>query len=193
MATTKPIGRPRGLAGRSSTPAKEGEKATLGIRASASLKRALDLHAKENGRSLSAEAELRLERSFEHQRLFDEVLDLTYGPKLAALLRLIGRVLIDTGPHAAAAQKPDQIEAIFDWLPNAFAFDQARRAVELVFDALRPEGDLTPPNPDLGRMGEQFARGALVAIKDHEAGGELGDWAKPIRERLGALVDRINA
>ena len=102
-------------------------------------------------------------------------------------------MLIDTGPHAAAAQKPDQIEAIFDWLPNAFAFDQARRAVELVFDALRPEGDLTPPNPDLGRMGEQFARGALVAIKDHEAGGELGDWAKPIRERLGALVDRINA
>src|SRR4051794_23489929 len=61
----------RKLAGRPVTTAKEGEKATLGIRASASLKEQLLSAAEVTGRSLSAEAEFRLERSF----LFDRLLN----------------------------------------------------------------------------------------------------------------------
>jgi hypothetical protein len=50
--------------GRPVTKAVEGQKATLGIRASASLKDRLFEAATRNGRSLSAEAETRLELSF---------------------------------------------------------------------------------------------------------------------------------
>ena len=51
-------------AGRPTTAPREGEKATLGIRASASLKDRLLAAAEVSARSLSAEAEFRLEQSF---------------------------------------------------------------------------------------------------------------------------------
>jgi len=55
--------------GRPAIAAKQGQKATLGIRATAELKDRLIAAANRNDRSLSQEAELRLERSFE----FDSV------------------------------------------------------------------------------------------------------------------------
>ncbi len=58
------------MAGRPTTVAREGEKATLGIRAAPSLKMKLLAAAKVSARSLSAEAEFRLEQSFRD----DEVL-----------------------------------------------------------------------------------------------------------------------
>src|SRR3954447_21848935 len=56
-------------AGRPTTAAKEGEKATLGIRAAPKLKGQLIEASNVSGRSLSAEAELRLEQSFIVERL----------------------------------------------------------------------------------------------------------------------------
>lgn len=50
--------------GRPTTAPREGEKATLGIRAAPELKQRLLEAAKVNDRSLSAEAEIRLEQSF---------------------------------------------------------------------------------------------------------------------------------
>lgn len=168
---------------------KAGDRVPLGLRVTLDLKERLDTAARNNGRSQSQEAEFRLERSFAQQALLDEVLDLAYGPRLAALLRLIARVLVDTGPNAAF-QKTHDLPGILDWLQNPAAVKEAKAAVDLVFDALQPEGDAELPQ-EYQRLGERMARGALVAIKDRGAGGELGDWAKPVRDRLGEIVDRI--
>lgn len=70
--------------GRPTTAAKEGEKAALGIRATAALKRRLQEASVISGRSLSAEAEFRLERSFSS---VEEALDApALGPVLFKLL-----------------------------------------------------------------------------------------------------------
>lgn len=59
--------------GRPTTPGKAGEKASLGVRVSPALKARLIWAAEENGRSLSQEAELRLERSFETESIHHHI------------------------------------------------------------------------------------------------------------------------
>jgi hypothetical protein len=74
------------------------KKATLGILASPQLKTRLAKEAENAGRSLSAEAEFRLERSFQQQDLLDDVLGLAYGPRLAELV-----VMVASAMHAAGS------------------------------------------------------------------------------------------
>ena len=56
---------------------------TLGLRVTAELKNRIEGAANEKGRSLSQEAEFRLERSFDREELLPEVLTLAYGKALA--------------------------------------------------------------------------------------------------------------
>jgi hypothetical protein len=62
MMTTQPprIGRPF-------APVKDGERVTLGLRVSANTKRQLEDEANKTGRSLSQEAELRVQQSFDSE------------------------------------------------------------------------------------------------------------------------------
>jgi hypothetical protein len=83
-ATTKRIGRP-------TKPPKPGERVTLGLRVTPEVKEKLQLAAVGKGRSLSQEAEFRLERSFETESLLPDVLTLAYGQRLAAVLAKIGQ------------------------------------------------------------------------------------------------------
>jgi predicted HicB family RNase H-like nuclease len=55
--------------GRPTKPPTSGERTPLGLRVAPEIKRKLEAAAMESGRSLSQEAELRLERSFEHEFL----------------------------------------------------------------------------------------------------------------------------
>src|SRR2546423_14080494 len=80
---------------------KEGEKATLGIRTSAYLTGRLADAAKASARSLSQEAEMRLEASFRKEDLLSEVLQLAYGRQLGGLLMALGRVMRATGERCA--------------------------------------------------------------------------------------------
>ena len=169
---------------------KPGDRVPLSLRVTPAIREALSNKARDGGRSLTQEAEFRLERSFAQQALLDDVLDLAFGLRVAGFVRLIARVLVDTGPIAAFRKKPD-LSAALDWLQSPTALKEAKAAVDLVFDALQPEGDAEMPQ-EYQDLGERMARGALVAIKDRDAGGELGDWAKPVRDRLGEeIVDRI--
>jgi hypothetical protein len=59
--------------GRPTVPAKSGEKATLTLRVTADIKTRLETAAVQSGRSLSAEAEQRLERSFEHDDIVGRI------------------------------------------------------------------------------------------------------------------------
>ena len=53
--------------GRPMKPPTEGERVALGLRVTAEMKRKIEAAALESGRSISAEAELRLEQSFERE------------------------------------------------------------------------------------------------------------------------------
>jgi hypothetical protein len=63
-----------------------------------------------------------------------------------------------------------------------------------MLEAVRPDGEpAIPPGHEKDqwlrtvaeRMGPGFALSALEAIKNAERGGEIGDWAKPIRAMVG--------
>jgi uncharacterized protein YjbJ (UPF0337 family) len=58
--------------GRPTKPPKAGERVTLGLRVTPEIKNKLEKVAIEKGRSLSQEAEFRLERSFDREALADE-------------------------------------------------------------------------------------------------------------------------
>jgi hypothetical protein len=126
--------------GRPVTKAVQGQKATLGIRASASLKDQLFGAATRNGRSLSAEAETRLELSFateavgaEAQRL---ALESIYGAEGAKLMQLLGRVI---------AAEPRTFGG--DWMRNPTAFALIEKRIAYALARLRPPGG-PGPMPD---------------------------------------------
>ena len=78
--------KPKKRIGRPTRPPKPGERVTLGLRVTAELKNRIEGAANEKGRSLSQEAEFRLERSFDREELLPEVLTLAYGKSLANVL-----------------------------------------------------------------------------------------------------------
>jgi hypothetical protein len=59
--------KPKKRIGRPTRPPKPGERVTLGLRVTAELKNRIEAAANEKGRSLSQEAEFRLERSFDRE------------------------------------------------------------------------------------------------------------------------------
>src|SRR6478735_1716299 len=80
--------------GRPVVEAAPGVRAGLSLRVTSELKTELEEAAESNGRSLSQEAEFRLERTFANQSLLDDVLTLAYGDRLAKLLIHIGDAII---------------------------------------------------------------------------------------------------
>jgi hypothetical protein len=68
----------------------EGERAPLSLRVRPIIKRKLEESAELNGRSLSQEAEFRLEHTFDRQGLFYEVMALALGKKWASFFAYFG-------------------------------------------------------------------------------------------------------
>src|SRR5436305_1158648 len=99
-----------------------------------------DIERAATGKGISMNAEMveRLSRSFEHERMLDQALEWAYGRKLFALLSLLGRVAVDTGPIAAFQKTKEHSEAI-NWLSNAYAFDQVTKAITFALGAFRPQ------------------------------------------------------
>lgn len=187
--------------GRPKTVLREKPGEYVGLRAPNELKERLDAAAAAAGRSLSTEAQLRLEASFRDQRLFDEALDTECGEGTAgvvALLReIIKRVASDCLPFAGTPGAT--------WMTHPVTYDQAVKAVNLALETLRPPGD--PNRISAGdliwsggldprswpRAGEIRAALMLHAVTDPDrAFAGLGPSAKPLAEKLGPeLVDRI--
>jgi hypothetical protein len=67
------------------------DRKPLSLRVTPTIRDRLDAAAEQNGRSISQEAEFRLERSFDHQDLLNEVLEFAYGRSIADHLLTIGK------------------------------------------------------------------------------------------------------
>jgi hypothetical protein len=127
----------RRTAGRPVTAATEGQKATLGIRASADLKTRLFDAASRNGRSLSAEAETRLELSLHTETVYADAQrlgqELMYSADGAVLMQLIGRIV---------AAEPRTFGD--GWTRNPTAYALMEKRIAHAFAQLRPKGDPEP-------------------------------------------------
>ena len=167
----------------------------VGFRSPRDLKKKLESAAAAAGRSLSTEAQMRLDLSFRDLDAFDKAIELSHGRQIAGVLMLLGRVMRDAGAHGAHLST-GTIDG--NWLADPFAFDQVAKAVTTALEAFRPAGELTPPAgydgeqaERVARLGELLAKGAVEAIKNPSRGGEIGEWARPVRDKLGAAVDQI--
>jgi hypothetical protein len=178
---------------------KPGERSTLSMRITSDLWHRLDQAARASGRSLSAEAEFRLERSFQEQDLLDQVLTLAYGQQLGAVLMAVGTVMKVVG-GGAALQSTLSIEAVERWLDNPYAFAQALQAAVHVIGAMAPPGEVElnahGRSPEFVRQseryGERMAEQLLRAIK-HPTDGDFEPAVsgRKLNAFLGRLTDQI--
>lgn len=136
--------------GRPSIPEGERKRQHLTLRVRDQTKRSLEYHANANQRSLSEEAEARLEISFGSEKVLHEALELAYGKQLAGLFLLLTRAMDEAGGIAAVygnLAKTGWSPGIppAPWLQEPYAFDQVAKAAVAILEAIRPSGDPSPP------------------------------------------------
>ena len=156
-------------AGRPSREPKPGERVNLSLRVTPEVKVGLEREAAAAGRSLSQEAEMRLEQSFRDQALLPQVLELAYGPQLSAMIMMAALAMKSAGALAAfrATNSLDEMER---WFLDPWAFNQAVRAGMFLLMVLGPEGEIKEPtritlegSPDVQKLLDASAAPASAA------------------------------
>jgi hypothetical protein len=157
------------------------------------LRAALESAAKARGVSMNTEMNERLMRSFE-----DEVkLETEFARvQLYAILRIVANTM-DLAGGSTAMMSNMLTKAPKNWVDNPFAYDQAVKAANYIFEQFRPPGkigDATPNSPQIQNMGEEFAKGAVESLLEDEP-TVIGDTQIPPRSRrdLGHLFNRLVA
>jgi hypothetical protein len=101
--------------GRPLKPAAARKRNNLTIRVRDALKANLESRAQENQRSLSEEAEFRLEGSFADQGYLEQMQEQLGGATTYALLMILGRVMRETGITARLMSPPTDKQDVNDW------------------------------------------------------------------------------
>jgi hypothetical protein len=129
---------------------KKSDTVDIKIRMKEPLREAIERSAKERGVSMNFEMTDRLDRSFlieNHDRLLvADVLELAFGPKLGAFLLMMGQYA-DFGAQVAVWKNAGDIGATRHWTEEPYAFEQMVRAFTEILEAVRPDGEATPPKP----------------------------------------------
>ena len=164
-----------GRPGREPAP---GERVGLSLRVTPEMKRLLDAAAASSGRSLSQEAEVRLEQSFRDEDLLPQILDMAFGPQTAGLLLLLGQCVrrVENGAKWMARASGEEAPT---WTDNPWLYRQVEDAVNLVMERLRPVGEVAEP-PAFKTQG--FPKEVLDILRQvgrHSAGVLLQSTASP--------------
>src|ERR1051325_1710497 len=187
--------------------AKDQRRIPLSMRITPQLRERLVAQAGANGRSITQEAEFRLEQSFQEDKRIPEIMNRIYGRQLAGFLMLIGAVLHDAG-RFMGFQSTFTIEGADNWMDLPYPFGQAEKALNLMIEAIRPAGDPGPPKstilPALAgsdfdpeemarQRGPSFAWPYLDAVADpgRAITKDTAEVGLQIRDLLGAAADRI--
>jgi hypothetical protein len=174
------VGRP----GREPTP---GERVGLSLRVTPDTKRALDTAAECAGRSLSQEAELRLEQSFRNQDLLFQVLDIAYGQHTAALLILLGEIIRQVNA-ATAVSAGKLVDMSQSWINQPESRRQVLDAIRFVQTEIDP-GE-APPEDQTGREAAAMFIQAALEPGYHP----LLELIMPRRrQELAPLLDHLRA
>src|SRR4051812_11821733 len=178
------VGRPR------TRPEEKGPGDYVGFRAPRDLKEKLERAAQIAGRSLSTETQFRLEQSFERQLAVSQALDFRFGPRTAAVIQLIAKLLEHAGDEALVLSGSQGT----DWLSDPYVFDQVERGLGRLFAALRPRGDTALKyedhredwqgvdlTPIAARIGERVSATVLDAVIDPpQSRLGLREWAHSV-------------
>jgi hypothetical protein len=157
------------------------------IRMREPLRASIEREAKRRGVSMNAEMVDRLQRTFAPTDPLEEMRGELGGVASYAIVTMIGHAMHSAGTNARMFAPGVTEAALREWHRNAYAFDQAAKAVIAVLKALQPPGDTTPPKPPdplntarentgacpplsisrlAANIGELFARTTLEAVAD---------------------------
>jgi hypothetical protein len=171
----------------------------VAVRVRDELKTMLETAAQTSQRSLSEEAERRLEESITVAETSHRAFDLAFGRDTTALLLVLAKVMKTTGEHAAFAVT-HSLDGGSKWLSEPYAYEQVAQAVSAVLEMLRPEGEILAPTmkggpPEIAGLyeylGVGFARGIVSQVAEQGLVGR-DEWALPVRARLGKdLLERL--
>jgi predicted transcriptional regulator len=112
-----------------------GERVPMSFRVTSEFKARLDRAAKESGRSLAQEIELRLERSLDQERHLTEALELGFGRQVAGLMLGIGYLI----KEVQLGRRPGDI----GWLSDPTTFQEIVESINLLLEAIDPN-----PHPE---------------------------------------------
>jgi TraY domain len=172
---------------------KDGERVALSLRMTPALKRQLDAAAEKGGRSLSQEAEVRLERSFDHQDLLSEVLTIAYGKEMAGVLMFLGDTMLFADSYYQVESNRDRPipSARYKgaWASSADAYDQCVQAALAVLEAMRPAGSANTRSD----AGVEMASAIIAAVRNDPDAPEnpFTEDAGTIRSLLGPIAERM--
>ena len=160
----------RAKSGSDAAPARHG----MSFRVSQAVRQALVAASEQSGRSISQEAELRLEMALRDERGFRDNLDHVFGPQGAAVLQMIGFLMRQDG----------------DWIEDPMKFALMRRRIGLILDAIQPPEVPSIVEGELGALGD--VRQIFHQLFARNPNAVWLRWHLELRERLGdAAVGRI--
>jgi hypothetical protein len=156
--------------------------------------------ASRSGKTLTTEAEQRIEASYLKEDLLISVLKLACGDSnVAAIMMMTVKAFVRSGLAGAALAGPSDPDALDGWVHAAFPYDQGARAALAVIEAFRPEGSPELPTADKA-FAETLRRGPklrvahiLAAIADPRTGNQgLEPEAAEVRALMGEeLLSRV--
>jgi len=144
------------------------------------VKTRLDETAKNNGRTQSQEAEVRLERSFEDEDALDRAMVLAFGADNGPLLFLVGEVLRVAAPHDGG------------WLDDdAGAKDVAAAFVHLLRRLKSPNDGATASNGVEKRVDDLLFDLGYTGAEHRAPESPRARWAAEKRSRFGIYAERL--
>lgn len=192
--------------GRPKREAELGERVHVGFRVTPEMKLRLQHAADARGRSVSQEAEMRLDRSFDREDLLPQALSLVYGPRAAGLVLAIAAAMDKAGFSEVVSSQYET----YHWVDSPPLYKEAEQAANVILRAFRPHDhhpEFSPlPPPNHRRTGQECAKQLLEELASDAHSDQ--DWSgapleaaltsylfrnqmKPMRELLGRLTDRI--
>jgi hypothetical protein len=165
--------------GRKACVAQPGTRAALGLRVTHAVKNRLDAAARQNGRTQSQEAEVRLENSFRNERVLGEALDLLFGHTNGDLLLSVFGTML----RGAAEVSHDQSHSEH-WLDDHSTRKAAAQFLRML--AARLDGSEEPKQPSstVPELPELLLRDACLREMNK-------DWLAQRRERQGSRAEWI--
>lgn len=190
--------------GRPTSAPKKGEKATISIRVTPQLKARLDRASTASDRSLSQEAELRLEQTFRDQDALLSAMELAYGQSLAGLLQVVGAVMHGTGPAAGVLAAPDaqaaqRASSMGEWIEIPWARRMVRDAADMILDGMLGRRSEEAEGPLGGEFDTRFgvdvawhylrALGLAETADQTPISPDLKAWAERVRPLLSRWLE----
>jgi hypothetical protein len=156
---------------------KDQKRIPLSMRTTPSTRARLEAAAAENGRSITQEAEIRLDQSFGTQDLLDQVLELTFGRIDGDLVYVLGKIL------QTATSQANVFTHAQCWCDDPSAFKATETFIKSLFDRLRPKADADDGRAEI----IQYFTGRAII---QELAGDK--WISERSERLGYRANAVD-